>query len=192
MNMSKKIYLIRHGETEWTLSGRHTGKTDIPLTQKGEEEALRIGKRIGNIKFDLVLCSPLQRAKATCQGAGLLDQAVIEPLLTEWDYGAYEGLTTEEIRGQIPDWKIFTHGAAPRGESVAAVGQRADQILEKIASVKGDVALFSHGHFLRVLCARWLRLPAEKGALFALSPAALSILGSERADPVLSLWNSIN
>jgi broad specificity phosphatase PhoE len=191
MNMSKKIYLIRHGETEWTLSGRHTGKTDIPLTQKGEEEALRIGKRIGNIKFDLVLCSPMQRAKATCQGAGLLDQAVIEPLLTEWDYGAYEGLTTKEIRGQIPDWKIFTYGA-PGGESVAAVGQRADQILDKIASVKGDVALFSHGHFLRVLCARWLRLPAEKGALFALSPAALSILGSERADPVLSLWNSIN
>jgi broad specificity phosphatase PhoE len=191
MNSTKKIYLIRHGETEWTLSNRHTGKTDLPLTQKGEEEAVSVGKKIAQQKFDLVLCSPLQRAKETCQGAHLFGEAELEPLLTEWDYGTYEGLTTEEIRKQVPNWKIFTHGA-PGGESVADVSQRADKLLSKIAKTQGDVALFSHGHFLRVLAARWLHLPAEKGALFALSPAALSILSFERGDPVLSLWNSAN
>lgn len=188
-NFSKKIYLIRHGETEWTLSGQHTGITDLPLTENGERDAALIGKELLPHKFKCILCSPLQRAKATCQKAGLFDQAVIEPLLKEWNYGIYEGKTTEEIHRENPGWTIFSKGA-PRGESVADVSRRADELLQKIAPIDGDIALFSHGHFLRVLAARWLCLPAEKGSLFSLSPSSVSILEFERSNPVIALWNA--
>lgn len=184
----KKIYLIRHGETEWTLNGRHTGSTDIPLTENGKIQAEKIGKRIRGHSFDLILCSPLKRAVATCEATGMFRNAKLTPDLMEWNYGEYEGLTTPEIWKKSPHWNIFSNGA-PQGESVADVGARATRLLAHIASIHGDVALFSHGHFLRVLAAKWLRLNAEDGRLFLLSPGTVSILSFERANPVISLWN---
>lgn len=186
----KNIYLVRHGETEWTLNGRHTGTTDIPLTPKGESDAAQMGKRLVNHAFDAVLCSPRRRALVTCQRAGFGNRTKIDADLSEWDYGKYEGLTTDQIRKEFPLWNIFSNGA-PGGESVDAVSARADRILAKIHSVKGDVLLFSHGHFLRVIAARWLHLNATEGRLFALSPSSLSILGHERVVPVIVLWNEI-
>ncbi len=185
----KCIYLMRHGETEWTLSGQHTGTTDIPLTQKGEEEAAQLGERLGSHRFQKILCSPHKRAQMTCQLAGLMATAAVEPLLAEWNYGRYEGMTTPQIWEEAPGWNIFSNGA-PGGESVQEVSSRADAVLQKIQAMDGDTALFSHGHFLRVLAARWLQLPAEMGRLFALSPASISILGFERKNPVILLWNS--
>jgi broad specificity phosphatase PhoE len=184
----KKIYLIRHGETEWTLSGQHTGKTDIPLTKNGENQAKLLGTRLRGHSFQSIFTSPLQRAQQTCALTGLLKTAQIDPDLVEWNYGDFEGMTSAQIRKIQPHWSIFSNGA-PNGESVAAVGARADKVLAKIQSIQGDVALFSHGHFLRVLAARWLQLPAQEGRLFALFPGSLSILGFEKNVHVLSLWN---
>ncbi len=186
--MSRRIYLIRHSETAWTLSQRHTGLTDIPLTKKGEEDALLIGKRLKNHPFEVILCSPLQRAKATCEKAGLMKLATIDPDLVEWNYGDYEGLTTAEIQKKSPHWNIFSNGA-PGGESTADISTRASKVLKKILSFQGDVALFSHGHFLRALTAEWLGLTTREGRLFSLSPASLSILGYERETQVICLWN---
>lgn len=185
-----RIYLIRHGETAWTLSNRHTGMTDIPLTRRGEEDAAQIGKKLKGIPFSKILCSPLKRAQATCQHAGLLERAEIDPQLVEWNYGEYEGLTSEEIWKTSPGWTIFSQGA-PRGESVSDISARADQVLKKALAVGGDIAVFSHGHFLRVLAARWLNLSAEEGCLFALSPSSVSILGFERISRVIQLWNQL-
>lgn len=184
----KKIYLIRHGETEWTLSGRHTGITDIELTENGKKEAERVGKHLRGHSFSLILSSPLRRAVTTCQTAGLLDRATIEPLLKEWNYGKYEGLTTPEIWTKSPDWNIFSNGA-PGGEAIADIEERTHQLLERLSSVQGDIALFSHGHFLRSLAAKWLGLSIQQGRLLALSPGSISILGFERSNPVLTLWN---
>lgn len=183
-----QIYLIRHGQTAWTLSNQHTGTTDIPLTKKGEEEAILIGKKLQNLSFTKILCSPLKRALMTCKNARLLEHAEIDPHLVEWNYGEYEGMTTPEIWEKSPHWNIFSNGA-PKGESVAEVSSRADLILKKAHSLDGDIAIFSHGHFLRVLTARWLELNAKEGRHFALNPASLSILGFERTTPVIQLWN---
>jgi broad specificity phosphatase PhoE len=187
----KKIYLIRHGETEWTLSRKHTGTTDVPLTKNGEDQALAIGKRLRGHPFQTILSSPLQRAVQTCAIAGFLDQARLDMDLIEWNYGNFEGLTTEQIWKREPHWNIFSNGA-PGGESVADITARANKVLTKIQFLHGDVALFSHGHFLRALAARWLQLPVQEGRLFALFPSAISILGFERTTHVLTLWNDIS
>jgi probable phosphoglycerate mutase len=186
--LNQKIYLIRHAETEWSLSGRHTGITDIPLTKKGEQEAVGIKKKLKNHPFELILCSPLKRAKSTCEIAGLLPQAQIDSDLAEWNYGDYEGLTSQEIWKASPSWDLFSDGA-PHGESLADICARANSILTKIKKITGDVALFSHGHFLRAIATCWLQLPIQQGRLFSLSACSLSILGFEKKQPALFLWN---
>ena len=186
--MADKIYLIRHGETEWTISGQHTGTTDVPLTEKGKEDAMKLKKELQDISFQLVLSSPMQRAFNTCELAGFAKQTQLDPDLLEWNYGEYEGLTTKQIWKNDPHWEIFTSGA-PGGESIADVGARATHILAKLKSVHGTVAVFSHGHFLRALAARWLGLPTNEGRLFDLHPASISILGLEHQHHVISQWN---
>ena len=183
-----KIYLIRHGETEWTLAGRHTGLTDIPLTEKGKQTSKKIGEYLKGQGFQKVFVSPLARAKETCRLAGFFDHAMIDPDLVEWDYGKYEGLTTLEIRKDNPHWNLFTQGV-PEGESLADVGARANRVLGKIRSIPGDVAVFASGHILRVLTARWLDLPPSFGGRLVLSPASLSILGFEREQSAILSWN---
>lgn len=180
----KKLYLCRHGETEWTLSGQHTGRTDIALTPKGLEQAEHLRKRLYGISFEKVFTSPRKRAMQTCQGL----HAVVEPLAVEYDYGDYEGLTTEEILKKDPSWNLFQDGA-PGGETLEQVGKRADQLLKKMEAYQGNVGLFSHGHFLRVLAARFLGLAPEQGKLFLLSVASVSILSYERNQPAIALWN---
>jgi broad specificity phosphatase PhoE len=187
----KKIYLIRHGETEWTLNGKHTGVTDISLTKNGELQAEMIGERLKGHPFQTILSSPLRRAATTCEIAGFLKNARLDPNLVEWNYGEYEGRTTAEIQKTAPHWNIFSNGA-PAGETVADVSARATKILNQILPLRGDVALFSHGHFLRVLAAKWIGLNAQEGRHFALFPGSLSILGFERNEHVLSLWNDIS
>lgn len=179
-----EFYLCRHGETEWTLSGQHTGETDIPLTEKGRVQAANLRKRLKNIPFEKVFSSPRKRALATCEGLN----PIVEPLAAEWDYGDYEGLTSAEIHKKNPKWDLFTDGA-PGGESPEQIGKRADLLLDKISQYKGKIALFSHGHFLRVLAARYLGLEAKEARLFLLSVASVSILGTEKQQPVVSLWN---
>ena len=183
-----RIYLIRHGETEWTLSGQHTGTTDLSLTENGKNQALLIKERLKNHPFAAVFCSPLARARETCELAGLGKKAQIEPHLTEWNYGEYEGLTTAEIHKTNPQWNIFKNGG-PHGESPEAVEVRVKQMIALFQTVSGDVAVVSHGHFLRALATIWIGLPIEKGTLFALAPASLSILGFEREQHVIRLWN---
>ena len=186
----QKIYLIRHGETEWTLSGRHTGTTDIPLTKNGEAQAEQLKKCLSGHAFEAVFTSPLQRAARTCDISGLSKNAQLDPDLVEWNYGDFEGLTTEQIWKKHPHWNIFSNGA-PNGESVADIGARATRMLAKIRSLHADVALFSHGHFLRALAACWLQLPTHDGKRLALFPSSISILGYERSTPVLILWNKV-
>jgi probable phosphoglycerate mutase len=185
-----KIYLARHGETEWSLSGQHTGVTDIPLTERGERNARSLGERLKGLSFATVLTSPLQRARRTCELAGFGDRAVIDNDLVEWNYGEYEAKRTADIRKERPDWYLFRDGC-PSGESPDAVGARADRVLERLRAVQGDVVVFSHGHFLRVLGARWLGLPAADARLLLLTTASLSVLGYEHnlGEPVLRLWN---
>jgi broad specificity phosphatase PhoE len=185
-----RVYLARHGETEWTLSHRHTGLTDIPLTQRGERNARRLGERLKDHTFARVFTSPLQRAKRTCELAGFAAVAEVAPELVEWNYGDYEGKTTTDIRKGRPAWGLFRDGC-PGGESVAQVGARADGVIARLRALDRDVLLFSSGHFLRVLAARWLGLEAGAGRLFYLSTATLSILGYEHthSEPALLLWN---
>ena len=188
MNDTPRLFLVRHGETEWSASGRHTGWTDIPLNENGIEQAERLAERLAGHKFALVLSSPLSRAFETCRIGGLADVAVIDPDLREWNYGEFEGRTTDEIRTEIPDWTIWT-ARITKGESFEDVGRRADRVLEKVLSVEGDVAIFGHGHALRILAARWLELEPSAGALFDLSTATISRLGWEREHRVIELWN---
>ncbi|MES2121942.1 MAG: histidine phosphatase family protein [Chlamydiota bacterium] len=185
----KNIYLIRHGETEWTKSGQHTGCTDIDLTAAGKIQAESLGKRIKGHAFELILCSPMKRAVHTCELTGLFKHAKLEEKLKEWDYGDYEGKTTPEIWKMSPHWNVFSNGA-PNGETLADIEARTSRLLQQIAPLHGDVALFSHGHFLRALAAKWLQLRVGDGRLLALSPGSLSILGFERSTPVIKLWNS--
>lgn len=180
----KEIYLCRHGETEWTISGQHTGKTDVRLTEAGFEQAKRLKNRLESTKFSKIFTSSLSRAKDTCNDPN----AVVDPNLVEWNYGDYEGLTTEQIHEKNPNWNLFKDGA-PNGESIADVGKRADLFLKSIQDVEGNIAVFSHGHFIRVIAARYLGLEASKGGIFSLSVASLSILGQEHNNPVINLWN---
>lgn len=180
--------LVRHGETEWSKALKHTGRTDLPLTGDGRRMAGLVGRALAGRTFALVLTSPLQRARETCALAGFGDQARIIPDLLEWDYGEYEGLTTAEIRAGRPDWSLWDDGA-PGGESVQQVGARVDRVIAAIRDAGGDVALFAHGHVLRVLTARWLALAPDAGRLFALATATISTLGYEREQAVISKWN---
>jgi broad specificity phosphatase PhoE len=180
--------LVRHGETEWTLSGQHTGSTDIPLTERGREQAREAGQRIAGLSFAVVLSSPLSRALETARLAGLGDEVQTRDDLREWEYGEYEGLTSKEIRAQRPDWYLFGDGC-PGGETAAEVGERVDRVIAEALGAEGDVVLFGHGHCLRVLTARWLGLPPEQGGRFALGTATVSVLGGEHDRPALWLWN---
>ena len=185
-----RVYLARHGETAWTISHQHTGRTDIPLTARGEANARSLGERLKGETFDLVFVSPLGRAGRTCELAGFGSRARPEADLLEWDYGAYEGRTTAEIRAERPGWYLFRDGC-PGGESVEAVGSRADRVLARLKGARGRVILFGHGHFFRVLAARWLGLPAADARLFWLGTAALCVLGYEHTldEPAILLWN---
>lgn len=185
------VYVARHGETAWSLSGQHTGRTDLPLTANGERNAKRLGERLNGLTFAKVFTSPLQRASRTCELAGFRAVAEIDADLVEWDYGDYEGRTSAEIHAQRPDWDLFRDGC-PGGESPAQIDDRADRVVERIRAVRGNVLLFSSGHFIRVLAARWLGLgPACVGRHFLLSTASLSALGYEHSlpHPVIRLWN---
>jgi len=188
-----RVYLARHGETPWTLSGQHTGLTDLPLTNLGEENGRKLGERLKTISFSKVYTSPLQRARRTCEFAGFGEAASVDPELVEWNYGHYEGLKTADIRQDWPDWDLFVDGC-PGGESPAAVGDRADRVIGRIRSVSGDVLLFSSGHFLRVLAARWVGLEAHVGRYLFLGTSALSVLGFDRnaTEPVIHLWNDLS
>jgi broad specificity phosphatase PhoE len=185
-----RIYLARHGETEWSLTGKHTGRSDIPLTSRGEANACQLAQRLARLSFAQVFTSPLSRARRTCELAGFQAQAVVDPELVEWDYGEYEGRRTADIRLERPDWYLFRDGC-PGGETLNAIGERADRVIGRLRPALGDVLLFSHGHFLRILTARWLGLPAADGRLFALGTASLSAVGYEHAtdDPAILLWN---
>jgi probable phosphoglycerate mutase len=187
--VASHIVLVRHGATEWSESGRHTGRTDIPLTDEGRTEAVALGERLRPWTFALVLTSPKQRAIETARLAGLGDRAAIDEHLREWDYGDYEGRTTIDIRNDQPGWTIW-NGVCPNGETAESVGQRADQTIARADEVQGPVALFSHGHFLRVLAARWLGLTPLDGRYFALRTATISVLGYERETRVLERWDA--
>jgi broad specificity phosphatase PhoE len=185
---AQEVVLVRHGETEWSRTGRHTGRTDIPLTERGRREAQAVGAALKDRAFGLVLTSPLERAAETCRLAGFADRAVHRDELMEWDYGAYEGRKTVDIRKERPGWALWRDGV-PDGETASQVGARADRLIAELRAVDGDALLFAHGHVLRVLAARWLGLGPEAGRLLALDPATISTLGYERETPVIRLWN---
>ena len=188
------IYLARHGETAWSRSGQHTGRTDIPLTDRGERQALALGERLRRSTFVKVLVSPSQRAGRTAELAGFGNAAEVDPDLAEWDYGRYEGRRTVEILAERPDWFLFRDGC-PEGETSAQVGARADRVIERVHAAQGNVLLFSSSHFLRVLAARWLGLEAAAGRCLLLGTASLSILDHEHnnlAEPAIRLWNEIH
>ena len=184
------VYLARHGETAWTVSGQHTGLTDLPLTPAGERNARQLGPRLRGLKFAAVFTSPLQRAVRTCELAGFGSVAKVDPDLVEWNYGQYEGRLSAEILAERPDWDLFRDGC-PGGESPAQIGERADRVVKRVRALQADVLLFSSGHFLRVLAARWLGLDPAGGRYLLLSTASLSVLGYEHnpSQPVIRLWN---
>lgn len=184
----QELWLIRHGETEWSVAKRHTGRTDIPLTPTGERQAAGLRHTLAGQQFSSVLCSPLRRARETCQLAGYGNVAIVTEDLLEWDYGVYEGKTTQEIQKEQPDWSIW--GASVlHGESIEQVGRRAQRVIQRVVSVDGPVALFAHAHILRILTACWVGLPPEAGRLFVLGTASISVLGYERETRVVSRWN---
>lgn len=185
-----RIHLVRHGQTAWSLSGQHTGRSDIPLTAIGEENARAVGRQLATLVVDRVLCSPSQRARRTCELAGFGDRAAVDPDLAEWDYGKFEGLKTADIHQVFPGWEVFKDGS-PSGESVADVSARADRVIARLRSTGDDVLLFSSGHFLRALAARWLGEPVANGKRFLLGTGSISMLSYEHslADPVIALWN---
>ncbi len=195
MDAAVELWLVRHGETEWSLSGAHTSRTDIPLTDRVRERAKELGVFLQGKAFDAVLTSPMQRARETCQIAGLGDQAVIDDGLREWNYGIYEGKTTKEIRAKVPDWSVWKDPIID-GETVDHVGARADGVItralaaaEAAGAKQGRVALFAHAHILRILAARWVGLEARGGSLLALGTGSLSVLGWERETRVIEHWN---
>ena len=186
------VYLVRHGETEWSASGKHTGRTDIPLTEVGERKARGLSERLKSLTFDRVFTSPLQRARRTCQLAGFGDRAVVDADLLEWNYGDYEGRKTSEILKQRPGWRLFRDGC-PNGEQPVDVAMRADRVIARLRAADDRAILFSSGHILRVLAARWLGLAPSEGRLFALGTASVSILGYEhdKDEPTVQLWNEV-
>jgi probable phosphoglycerate mutase len=188
MSAQPRLFLVRHGETDWSASGRHTGWTDIPLGDRGRRQAVLLAARLASESFAAVFSSPLSRALETCRLVGLGDRASIDPDLREWDYGAYEGRTTDEIRAEVPDWTIWSD-RVPNGERIATVAERLDRVIGRALQADGDVAAFGHGHALRVLAARWLGLEPNAGAMFELSTATISRLGWERERRVIELWN---
>jgi probable phosphoglycerate mutase len=181
-----EIVLVRHGETEWSRSGRHTGRTDVPLTEEGRRQAGLVGEALRGRRFARILTSPLQRAAETCRLAGFEGSA--RPELDEWDYGEYEGRTTVDIRSERPGWYLWRDGV-PGGETAEDVGRRADRAIGELRALAGDALVFAHGHVLRVLAARWLGLEPRAGHLFALDPGTISVLGYEWETPVIRLWN---
>ncbi len=183
-----ELWLVRHGETAWSLSGQHTGRTDIPLTARGRQQAELLGRRLMKKTFALVLTSPLRRARETCELSGQGASAVPDEDLLEWDYGAYEGLTSAEIRKEVPGWTIWT-GGVQGGESADQVGERVDRVIARSVAAAGDVALYAHGHVLRILAARWLGMAAGGGRYLGLDTASLSKLGYERETRVIRAWN---
>jgi broad specificity phosphatase PhoE len=187
------IYLARHGETAWSLSGQHTGRTDLPLTQNGERNACQLGVRLSGVTVAKVFTSPSQRARHTCELAGFGARAEVDEDLAEWDYGQYEGLRVGEIHAERPDWQLFRDGC-PGGESPVQIGARASRVVERLRAIQGDVLIFSSGHILRVLCARWLNLATEGGRCLQLSTASLSQLSYDEhnlSQPVIKLWNEV-
>lgn len=189
--MLQQLFLVRHGETTWSLSGRHTGLTDIPLTERGEQQAKDLGDRLRALKFSAVFTSPRRRARRTCELVGLAKASEIDPDLVEWDYGDFEGLTSAEILEGQPAWNLFLDGC-PNGESPAQVSDRADRVIARVKKLEGAVAVFSHGHFSRVLAARWVGSHVSLGQRFLLTTASLSILGYEHLsadEPIITLWN---
>jgi probable phosphoglycerate mutase len=183
------LWLIRHGETEWSLSGAHTGRTDLPLTPAGEESARAIGRELAGHEFALVLTSPMKRAVRTCELAGYGDQAQVDPNLSEWDYGEYEGKTTDQIRAIHPGWFLFRDGVQG-GETIGQVGARALDVIDRAVKAEGDVALFAHGHILRILTACWLGLPPDDGKMFVMGTGAISTLGYEHETRAILRWNA--
>jgi broad specificity phosphatase PhoE len=186
----QQVYLARHGETEWSLSGQHTGITDIPLTENGRNLAKRLAPMLATERFALVLTSPLERARKTCELAGLGAHAEIDRDLMEWNYGEYEGLTPKQIDAQAPGWMLFRDGC-PGGETPEQAGARADRVIARVRAAEGHVALFAHGHIFRVFAARWLGLPAMAGCHFLLDTATLSILSYYRNLPAIRRWNAM-
>lgn len=186
---NQRVVLVRHGETEWSRAHRHTGRTDIPLTEAGREQAAAAGRALAGARFDLVLSSPLTRAVETCRLAGLGDESVVVDDLAEWDYGAAEGLSTAQMQEETPGWTVWTHPVGGTGEPVEAVGDRADRVIERIGRADGDVAVFAHGHLLRILTARWLGMGAVGGRHFVLGTATISVLGYEHGNRVVEVWN---
>lgn len=190
---SLRLHLLRHGETAWSITGQHTGRTDIPLTAKGEEEARVLGVRLHGIPFSRVFTSPLKRARQTCALVALAPHAENEPDLAEWDYGDYEGKLGADIRRERPKWTVFRDGA-PHGETTAQIAGRADRLLTRLRPMTGDIALFTHGHFGRVLAARWIGLSVKQSRFFLLSTASHSILGFEHnqpSEPAIEQWNAV-
>lgn len=185
----QKVYLLRHGETEWSRSGKHTSVTDVPLTEFGRTAARRLRAALADEAFALVLTSPLERARRTCELAGLGAQAAIERDLMEWNYGEYEGITTKQIQLERAGWSLFRDGS-PGGETPDEVAARADRVVVRVRRADGNVALFAHGHFFRVLAARWINLPANYGEHFLLDTATLSVLGYYYDSPALRMWNA--
>jgi len=188
---TQQLWLIRHGETEWSAAGRHTGLTDLPLTPRGERQVEGLRRRLRGREFALVLSSPLRRAHDTCAFAGFGDRAVVDADLCEWDYGAYEGRTTAQIRAEVPGWDLWSAGV-PGGETVAQVGLRADRVIARVQRESGDVALFAHAHLLRVFTARWLGMDPALGRWFALDAASVSVVGHEHEHHVMWLWNDVS
>ena len=186
----QQVYLIRHGETAWSLSGQHTGITDIPLTENGRKVAKLLAPVLAKETFALVLTSPLERARSTCELAGLGEGAAIDRDLMEWNYGEYEGLTPKQIHAKRPGWMLFSDGC-PGGESPEQVGARADRVIARVRAVEGHVALFAHGHIFRVFAARWLGLAAAAGCHFLLDTATLNILSYYRGIPAVKRWNAM-
>jgi broad specificity phosphatase PhoE len=182
------LWLIRHGETEWSRDGKHTGREDLPLSTEGERQARAVGAILAGRRFALVLTSPLQRARVTCRVAGYGDVAEDAPDLMEWDYGRAEGRTYAEVLAELPGWSLWRDGP-PGGEPLAEVARRAERVIGRAVGAGGDVALFAHGHLLRILAARWLGLPPQDAALLGLDPATVSVLGHERATRVIRRWN---
>lgn len=187
--MADRVFIVRHGETEWSLAGRHTGLTDVPLTAAGREQACALSETLGAEAFSLVLCSPLQRARETCELAGFGGVAESCADLVEWDYGDYDGLTTPEIRSADPDWDLWIQGC-PNGETPAQVGARVDRVLARFAQVDADGIAFAHGHLLRVLTAGWLEMEVAAGARFKLAAGGVGVLGHERETAVIERWNA--
>jgi broad specificity phosphatase PhoE len=186
---AQKIYLIRHGETEWSRAGKHTGLTDVALTEHGRQTARLLEPVLAREKFVAVLSSPLQRARETCELAGMQELAVVEPDLIEWNYGDYEGLTTRQIQSARPGWSVFHHGC-PGGESPAQVAARADRVVAKVRASDGSVALFAHGHILRIVAARWINLPPSFGENLLLDTATICVLGYYYETPAIKMWNA--